>query len=379
LSNPAFGVGDEDVPTQEAETKISDASEKQPHSAESHNATITAKKSARAIARDDSHYMRKMVKLARSNDATGVNVSLPSGATVQMFFGQTRPTADSGEAGGKYPRARRRLGPPPVIPPEPANNSNWWRNNSSSTPRSQLFQGMRARTSRPAVTTPPAAQVPANVVASPSLLPKPPEPIPVVAEETLRERNVKQLIEVNKVHRSVAEAALDESKDNVEEASASIFDDVAVHEKAEQQRADARRKQEAALDAAAKKTAAAARQQEVSRKREAAAAAAVAAAKMDAVTARQQTAAREREAAMARAQAAAAAAAITRSDAIKAEAKAKLEAAKLKKQPHIDSHVQKKHVGVSVSGQKTREIPKAYRKPPKASADATGSGPSTVT
>ena len=198
----------------------------------------------------------------------------------------------------------------------------------------------------------------------------------MVAEETLRERNVKQLIEVNKVHRSVAEAALDESKDNVEEASASIFDDVAVHEKAEQQRADARRKQEAALDAAAKKTAAAARQQEVARKREAAAAAAaVAAAKMDAVTARQQTAAREREAAMARAQAAAAAAAITRSDAIKAEAKAKLEAAKLKKQPHIDSHVQKKHVGVSVSGQKTREIPKTYRKPPKASADATGSDP----
>jgi hypothetical protein len=319
-----------------------------------------------------------------------------------MFFGQTRPTADSGEAGGKYPRARRRLDPPPVIPLGPVSSN--WRNIGSSTPRSQLFQGQRAHTSRPAATTPPAAQVPANVVASPSLLPKPPEPIPVVAEETLRERNVKQLIEVNKVHRSVAEAALDESKDNVEEASASIFDDVAVHEKAEQQRADARRKQEAALDAAAKKTAAAARQQEVSRKREAAAAAAVAAAKMDAVTARQQTAAREREAAMARAQVAAAAAAITRSDAIKAEAKAKLEAAKmekaakeatamvkkpapelapptqLKKQPHIDSHVQKKkHVGVSVSGQKTREIPKAYRKPPKASADATGSGPSTVT
>jgi hypothetical protein len=56
----------ENVPTRDAETQISDASEKQPHSAESHNATITVKPSARrAITRSDSHYVRAMVKLAK--------------------------------------------------------------------------------------------------------------------------------------------------------------------------------------------------------------------------------------------------------------------------------------------------------------------------
>jgi hypothetical protein len=256
----------ENVPTREAETQISDASEKQPHSAESHNATITVKQSARAITRSDSHYVRAMVKLAKVNNASGINIIMTSGSTVQLFFAQSRPLLDSGEAGGKHPRARRRLDPPTMIPPEPVPQCKrptprshgfcTWRalGQSAPTPAAELPLPTQAPAAELPLPTPVAepflAQVSTLIVAEPPLL-KTAEQLRQESMQHFHTGKVLQLAALG-FDPCVTESILDDAGGDVDKAV-----DLLIAAKArEEQRAEAERQQET-REAEAEATAAA--------------------------------------------------------------------------------------------------------------------------
>lgn len=361
-----------------AEEAFPSSPEQQPHSAGSPNAIHAATKRPTGISRNQLRSMDALLRLARRYESNGVKVIFrPEGNEVSFFLQPPAAAAsfNSEEATGHTPSSRPRV--------RPARGQSLHRRSSATAiDRTTSWRDRPLSQSLAEPPDPPPNSIseektPALPVTAKEPLNSAPEENTIVqSTSALRDATVAHLAGASGLDLYVVDTALKDAAEDPGEALTLLLKTVDRHDVA--QKEVARRM---AAEAATAAGWAAKEAQDTALLKVKQAANEVNKAKQMAAN-KEAKEAKEAQAKVAeeKAQANPAPTPNPTPTLHSTPATSTTRAQQQKQQQHIDSHAQKKKfVGVSVSGQKTREIPKAFRKAPKASADATGSGSSTAT